>query len=105
MFGSMATAAKAKEKERALPPRIDAKEAVAIAMEYFRDLFSLAAKGNIMLEEIEESEDGKHWLITLGYDDIAGSFSHVIGRARAYKRFTIDQATGRVISVKIRPVT
>jgi hypothetical protein len=103
-FGSMATVAKGKDIAKAVQsPRLNAKQAVAIAADYFRELFPEAAKANMMLEEIEESQDGKQWLITLGYDT-AASLRHILqsGQARAYKRLTIDQASGRVISARIR---
>lgn len=57
-----------------------------------------------MLEEVEESEDGKYWLVTVGYDvrkpsrlaAFAPEFS------RAYKTLKVDSSTRRVVSVKIR---
>ncbi len=58
-----------------------------------------------MLEELEESEDGKYWLVTVVYDieKLAGPiFGSQI--ARAYKSFRIDSRTGKVLSMKIRNV-
>jgi len=59
------------------------------------------------LEEVERSEDGKYWLITVGFT-IPGQ-----GRAttalfgadkpeRAFKVITVDANTGDALSMKIR---
>ena len=87
-------------------PKVDVKQAVSIAAASFRDLFPAVAKAGMMLEEIEESADGTRWLVTLGYDIIArrGLAFDLSGVDRAYKTFAIDNATGKVISVKIRSV-
>lgn len=50
------------------------------------------------LEEVELTDDEKHWLITLSYRD-----SHLTSE-RSYKKFTIDAETGEVQSMKIRSV-
>ena len=85
------------------PIKIDVRRAVDIASSYFRELFPAHAKMHMMLEEIEESSDGKRWLVTLGYDHVgAGSFAFQRGPSRDYKTVTIDSATGKVVSVKIR---
>lgn len=105
MFENMATVARPTESTKALQaPVVDARTAVAIAQQYFRDLFPEAAEAGGTLEEIEESETGKHWLITLGYDKPSVQSFGLKTTSRAYKRFTIDQATGRVVSAKIYSV-
>jgi hypothetical protein len=49
--------------------KIDVKEAVRKAVAYLLKLYpKLGTGANVMLEEIEESEDGSYWLVTLGYD-------------------------------------
>jgi hypothetical protein len=85
------------------PMRIDVKRAVGIAADYFRELFPQAAKANMMLEELEESDDGRFWLVTLGYDVENRAF---FGNAptRSYKTFRINADTGKVHSVKIRSI-
>ena len=87
-------------------PKIDAKQAVSIAAASFRDLFPEAAEARMMLEEIEESADGGRWLVTLGYDILArrGLTFDFSSLDRAYKTVAIDNATGKVISIKIRSV-
>jgi hypothetical protein len=87
------------------PRKLDLKQAVAIALDYFRGLFPGLAQNNLMLEELEESEDGKYWLVTLGYDLEERLPPMFGGRiTRAYKSFKIDNRTGRVLSMKIRTV-
>ena len=99
----MAQIEKAKELAKAgRPAKIDVKQAVAIAVDYFRALFPEAAKANMMLEEIEESAEG-HWMVTLGYD-VDRPRSFVNGITRSYKTLRIDSVTGKVLSVKIRSV-
>lgn len=101
--------AKAKDIARAVaaPLKIDAKQAVTNAVEYFQEFFPAHAKSNMLLEELEESSDGKRWLVTLGYDTPhrdpkAAMFGSDI--TRCYKIFSVDSATGEVKSVKIRQV-
>ncbi len=93
------------------PGKIDVKEAVRKAVAYFLKLYpKLGADANVMLEEVEESEDGSDWLVTLGYDiqrrvsRVAGNFQDVFGPqvVRHYKVFKVDAKTGRIVSMKIR---
>ena len=85
--------------------KINAKQAVRIASDYFRELFTDAAKANMMLEEIEASSDGRYWLVTLGYDTSGPHRVFEIGVFRSYKTFRIDANTGSVLSVKIHKAT
>jgi hypothetical protein len=63
-----------------------------------------------MIEEVEESEDGAYWLVTLGYDiqrrvlRVPGNLQDVFGPqvARHYKVFKVNAKTGRIVSMKIR---
>lgn len=83
---------------------LDVKEAAQRASEYFATLFPQDLASKARLEEVELSEDGEYWLITLGYPvDVTGLF---IGQAkpREYKQFKIEAATGKVVSMKIRNV-
>lgn len=106
----MAHATKAKDLVKSIEEalKIDAKEAVRIAMKCFQDFFPKLANANVMLEEIEEGDDGKCWLITLGYDTKQVLSPHLKmfqpETSRAYKTFKIDNSTGQVASVKIRKV-
>lgn len=85
---------------------IDARQAVKIAKTYFSDLFSDQALTNVQLEEVERTEDGKFWRITIGYDrPNEKDIRSVLGQLpRYYKVVTIDAATGEAESVKIRAI-
>jgi hypothetical protein len=92
--------------------KVDLKDAVKSAAGYFVELYPNFSGANIALEEVEESEDGSFWLITLGYDvtlkpTMAGSLANMFpgsSTARRYKLFKIETKTGRVVSMKIRKI-
>jgi hypothetical protein len=94
--------------------RITLKEAAQIAENYFSELYPRLQRpmANVMLEEVEEIDDGANWLITLGYDLERKSNIHpqsalAFGQplsSRQYKVVKIDAKTGRVRSMKIRSV-
>jgi hypothetical protein len=94
------------------PGMIDVKEAVRKVAAYFLKLYpKLGAGANVMLEEVEQSEDGSYWHVTMGYDverRVSGppGLQHMFGPEpeRHYKIFRVDARTGRIISMKIRPV-
>ena len=100
--------------ETAEPPgKIDVKEAVRKVVAYFSKLYpKLVTGANLMLEEVEESEDGSYWLVTLGYDiqrhayPLSGNLKDVFGPqvVRHYKVFKVDANTGRIVSMKIRSI-
>jgi len=88
---------------------IGVKESVQAAVRYLQELQSVIAPSQALqelrLEEVELSEPSSqqpvtHWLITLSYnvrEDALG-----MRLSRDYKIFTIDAATGKVQSMKIR---
>ena len=93
------------------PGKVDVKEAVRKVVAYFSKLYpKLVTGANLMLEEVEESEDGSYWLVTLGYDmqrhvsPLPGNLKDVFGPQvdRHYKVFKVDAKTGRIVSMKIR---
>ena len=79
---------------------LDVKAAAEKASEYFGTLFSKELAANSRLEEVELSEDGKYWLITLSYP--ASALQAIFGSdaRREYKQFKIDIASGSVVSMK-----
>ena len=87
----------------ALEQRIDVRQAANAAMDYFKSLFPTVRR--FSLEEVELSEDGKHWLITLGFEvpksspDVDALF---LPPKTKYKVFKVDVRTGRVLAMKIR---
>jgi hypothetical protein len=97
------------EKKQTKKNRIDVKEAAKAAAEYFVELYPDTQYSDLMLEEVELSEDEKHWLITLSYasqppplppSGLEKLFSKQA--SRRYKIFKIDAATGKVEAMKIR---
>lgn len=85
---------------------ITAKEAVLAATGYFRDVTANA--GAVTVEEIELTDDGKYWLVTLGV--VAPilnphPLAALVPQAEvAYKVFKVDAKTGLVKSMKLRHV-
>jgi len=88
-----------------LPPRemIDVKEAVSSATKALRDFLAGKEFVNLELEEVELTDDGKSWLITLGFDRLVETLSIPMTRLeRKYKIFKVDGVTGKVTAMKIR---
>lgn len=84
-------------------PKIDVKTAANLAADYFTALFPNADK--ILLEEVELTDDRKHWFITLSYAPIAGETGIIaVMKPRNYKQFKIEAETGQVVAMKIREV-
>ncbi len=81
---------------------MDVKQAAKLASEYFSGLYADQGVSNVQLEEVELTEDGKYWLITLSYP--VQSEAGAIFLRRQYKIFKIDTETGEVLSMKIRKV-
>ena len=87
----------------ALEERIDVRQAANAAMNYFKGLFPTVRRSS--LEEVELSEDGKHWLITLGFDvpkSLLDAGAQFLPPKTKYKVFKVDVQTGRVLAMKIR---
>jgi hypothetical protein len=96
---------------------IDVKEAAKRAAEYFGNLYGDQQYSDVLLEEVELTEDEKHWLITLSYayeppaslinkviEESSGSqlFTAPKQKPRKYKQFKIDAATGNVKAMMMR---
>ncbi len=95
---------------------IDVKEATQQALSYFEELYGQDAFSNVLLEEVERTEENgtPYWFVTIGFtheearreeeqQDPLGVFTSS-GPRRRYKRFKIDGETGEVVSMKIRSV-
>ncbi len=80
---------------------IDVKQAVDIASQYLISLFADKNPSNIQLEEVELSEDEKHWFITLSFTEMV---LFIVQPRKSYKLFKINADTGQVQSMKIREV-
>ena len=73
---------------------ITAKTASQAAAQYIKELFG--EPFGLALEEVEQSKDGRFWLITLGYNP------NIFTARRQYKILMVDAETGKVVSMKIR---
>ena len=81
---------------------IDVKDAVRLAMEYFKELY-----GNpfldLSLEEIQKGPQGQ-WLVTVGYSmarNTPAGATVIPNYPRMYKQVAVDATTGQVISMKV----
>ena len=81
---------------------IDVKTAAKKAKEYAQEMYGGELPGlpmglpGVLLEEVERSDDGKFWYVTLGWD------ADRLGTKRTYKVFKIKADDGEVVSMKIR---
>lgn len=88
--------AEASEKER-----ISVEKAAQAARLYFSRLFPTVR--NFSLEEVELSDDGKYWMITLGYTTTTADERETWTLPKTkFKVFKVDAMTGNVLSMKIR---
>jgi len=89
------------------PPKIiTAREAAQAAFDYIKELLTPGTIEKPVLEEVELTDDERHWLITMGYkqregDPLAPDF--VNPPVPKLKLFKVDSRSGRVVSMKIRP--
>lgn len=82
-------------------PLISAKDAVIAASRYFTEVTGITS--GVSVEELELTEDGKNWIVTLGYLEYAGIVPIMQRRQdMIYKTFKVDARTGAVMSMKIR---
>ncbi|HWM92781.1 MAG TPA: hypothetical protein VN493_18600 [Thermoanaerobaculia bacterium] len=75
---------------------MNVKDAVKIAYDYVKDFYQ---DHTLSLEEVELSEDGRFWYVTLGVTNPLEQWSS--GR-KDYKVVTVDIQTGQVKSMKLR---
>jgi hypothetical protein len=89
---------------------VDVKKAVATAVSKMKDVYG-QEPANLLVEEIEQSEEGKHWLITLGFtapppltpqNDLQKLSYALRPAVRLYKVVKIDSTTGEFVSMKMR---
>lgn len=91
---------------------LDVKEAVAAAEAIARGLYTEPELRGVRVEEIETAQDGKQWLITLGWPEshvrqvastsFGVSSGGVYAVPRVYKQFVLDAETGKMLSMKDR---
>jgi hypothetical protein len=80
---------------------INVKTAAYKAREYakamYKDDFPMGLP-SVLLEEVELSDDGQFWYVTLGWD------ADRLGTKRIYKVFKIRADDGEVVSMKMRTI-
>lgn len=85
---------------------IDAKESVRIAMEAMGELYGGEQTPQLMLEEVELSEDGRSWQVTLSFfrPIQKSAIEAMTGQpgVPVYKVLAIDAESGQVHSMKVR---
>jgi len=86
---------------------IDVKQAVKNAVEYLSSLYDSNELQDLLLEEVELSDDNRYWLVTLGFTRRLKTTSPLQAFARSepdrlYKLITVRADTGEVKSMKIR---
>lgn len=87
---------------------IDVKEAVKRATEFVQTVFEKEKFDQITLEEVELSDDGRLWFVTLGLGKIIveNPFQTIMSGAAGklsvkYKVFQVNRSSGDVVSMKI----
>lgn len=88
---------------------IGVKEAVEVAKDYAHQLFEGQELQDVLLEEVELSDNERFWLITIGFarrrpaNFLSDAFMTSAARyKREYKVFEIDAKIGTPRSMKIR---
>jgi hypothetical protein len=85
-----------------MPTIVGVKKAVELARTYLSQVLEAPAT-QLLLEEVELSDDQQFWLITFSYPAPEGSSLDVmLGGNRAYKVVKLKARTGEFVSVKIR---
>lgn len=91
---------------------IDVKQAVQAARDFAVALFEPEQLSGLGLEAIEKTEDGKHWLVTLGFHRAAprhrrrprSPLEQVLPAPepeREYKVFKVDAGSGEVLGMQM----
>lgn len=83
--------------------RITAKEAANAAAKYYQEV-SNDYSGRLQVAEIELTEDGKFWNITLALPAPVDPLAIYGGTKLEYKIFRIDATTGEVVSMKVKKI-
>lgn len=78
--------------------RIEPREAALAAAQYYQNVTGYPGQG-ASIEEIELSDDGARWRVTLG---LQTSIKGLLLGPKEYKSFEVDAYTGEVLSMKIR---
>jgi hypothetical protein len=82
--------------------QLDVKEAVRIALDYFRELFGNPFM-DLSLEEVQKAKDGQ-WAVTVGYvmaRNTSAGLQPISNYPRMYKLILVDSNTREVASMKV----
>ena len=87
---------------------LDVRAAVQAAQQFASNLFP-SFHYRASLEEIEKTEDGKFWLVTLGFEPVktgpGKSLNDILNPPKErFKIFKVSAKNGAVVSMKMRPV-
>jgi hypothetical protein len=91
---------------------IDMKQAVQIALDFCRSFYGQDKLADLILEEVELTEDEKFWLVTMGFNlgqvetgqpsaNISGS-SPTKRPDHVFKTMKVDANNGRALSLRIK---
>ena len=80
---------------------VDVKEAVKTAVEYLSSL--LGDVGGFRLEEVEQTPEGRGWLVTLSFVPLRGDLDYSFMNRREYKQVEIN-GSGQPVAMRIRKV-
>ncbi len=87
---------------------IEAKAAVRVAMESMRELFEESDIPHLALEEVERSQDGESWHVTVSFARpfAKTTIESMTGQqgTTTYKKLAIDAETREVRSMKMHQV-
>ncbi len=90
---------------------VDVKQAVGKAMQYLEELYQISEFKDVLLEEVDLSEDNKYWNVTVGFTrhqepTSGGPMATLVGQSAEFKRefkvFQIDAETGALRSMRGR---
>lgn len=86
-----------------------ANEAVQSAIRFLTEIPGNAEVSSVRVEELERSEDGFNWRVTLSYfpppdamPEVSEAMQSILAPERIYKTFDISTSTGEVRAMRIR---
>jgi hypothetical protein len=89
-------------------PKIAVKDAIEAALKFFSEAYDTRPFQDVLLEEVELSEDESKWSVTIGFSRPVPkqevSIANILRTdyQREYKRIMIDANTGEVRAMKFR---
>lgn len=84
---------------------MDVRVATSKAISYFQDIRRPLLVDGVRVEEVEQSVDGKNWLVTISYleeDPRPGWLAALSPLPREYRVLEVEQEDGAVLSMKLK---